>query len=103
MEWVFASLIVQADSAPLTGCPQRTQEITLYNNIKRIDFANRILKDATPGLELYFAFPFAADQPQFRYEASNAVIEPIRDAKQIQQPVCGLQRQVCARWKSHDF
>jgi hypothetical protein len=73
---VRASLVVRGDGP---GCPQRTQEIILYDSIRRIDFANRLLKDATPLLELYFAFPFAADKPQFRYEASNAVIEPIRD------------------------
>ena len=66
-------------ASPLLGCPQRTQEIVLYDAIKRIDFANRLLKDATPLLEVYFAYPFAADKPQFRYEASNSVIEPIRD------------------------
>ena len=77
---VFGSLIVRGETAsPLLGCPQRTQEIALYDGIKRIDFANRLLKDATPLLEVYFAFPFAADKPQFRYEASNSVIEPIRD------------------------
>ncbi len=73
---VCASLLVRGE-AP--GCPQRTQEITLYEFIKRIDFANRLLRDATPLLELYFAFPFAVARPRFRYEASNAVIEPIRD------------------------
>lgn len=73
---VCASLIVTGD-AP--GCPQRTQEITLCDSIKRIDFANRLLRDATPLLELYFAFPFAIARPRFRYEASNAVIEPIHD------------------------
>ncbi|MCS7221977.1 MAG: glycoside hydrolase family 38 C-terminal domain-containing protein [Anaerolineae bacterium] len=73
---VCASLIVKGD-AP--GCPQRMQEIILYDSVKRIDFANRLLRDATPLLELYFAFPFAITRPRFRYEASNAVIEPIRD------------------------
>jgi alpha-mannosidase len=77
---VYASLIVRHDvTDPLIGYPQRTQEIVLYEDIKRIDFANRLLKDPTPLLELYFAFPFAIEKPQFRYEASNSVIEPIRD------------------------
>ena len=73
---VYASLIIQGDGP---GCPQRTQEIILYDAIKRVDLYNRILRDATPLLELYFAFPFAVDQPRFRFEAGNAVIEPIRD------------------------
>ena len=73
---VFTSLIVKGEGR---GCPRRVQEIILYNEIKRIDFAHRLLKDAMPLLELYLAFPFAIHKPRFRYEASNAVIEPIRD------------------------
>ena len=73
---VLGSLIVKGEGF---GCPRLTQEIILYESVKRIDFANRVLKDATPLLEVYFAFPFAADEPRFRYEASNSVIEPIRD------------------------
>ena len=61
------------------GCPQVVQEITLYDKIKRIDFANRILKDSTPLLEIYFAFPFRIENPGFRFEGSNSVIEPLRD------------------------
>jgi alpha-mannosidase len=73
---VRASMVIRGDGP---GCPQRTQEIVLYDGIKRIDLSNRLLKDATPLLEVYWAFPFAVDRPQFRYEASNAAIEPIRD------------------------
>jgi alpha-mannosidase len=51
-----------------------------YDKIKRIDFANRILKDSTPLLELYFAFPFkTTGKPDFRFEGSNSVIKPLRD------------------------
>jgi alpha-mannosidase len=71
-----ASLVVKARAR---GCPQITQEITLYDGIRRIDFANRLLKDATPLLELYFAFPFDVENPRFHLETSNAVIEPVRD------------------------
>ncbi|MCK4417605.1 MAG: hypothetical protein KAV99_05515, partial [Candidatus Latescibacteria bacterium] len=73
---VYGSLIVRGDGA---GCPQRTQEIILYDKIKRIDFANRLLKDSTPSLEIYFAFPFKMDNPCFRFEGSNSVIEPLKD------------------------
>ena len=51
----------------------------LYDKLKRIDLANRILKDSTPGLELYFAFPFHIDKPEFRFEGSHSVIKPLRD------------------------
>lgn len=73
---VYVSLVVST-SAP--GCPQVTQEIILYDNIKRIDLANRILKDSTPTMEVHFAFPFKIDNPEFRFEGSCSVIKPFRD------------------------
>ncbi|MCX5638162.1 MAG: glycosyl hydrolase-related protein, partial [Planctomycetota bacterium] len=86
---IYGSLIVRSEGP---GCPQLTTEIILYDKIKRIDFANRVLKDSTPLLEIYFAFPFKIDQgealdenktasggPDFRFEGSNSVIEPLRD------------------------
>jgi alpha-mannosidase len=73
---VYGSLIVRSEGA---GCPQLTQEVILYDNIKRIDFANRVLKDSTPLLEIYFAFPFKMENPDFRFEGSNSVIKPLRD------------------------
>lgn len=71
-----ASLVVQSRGP---GCPQITQEIILYDRIKRIDFADRVLKDSTAPMELYFAFPFKIDKPDFRFEGSNSVIKPLRD------------------------
>jgi alpha-mannosidase len=73
---VYGSLLVSG-SGP--GCPQITREIILYDKIKRIDFANRVLKDSTPLLEIYFAFPFRINNPDFRFEGSNSVIKPFRD------------------------
>jgi hypothetical protein len=73
---LVASLVVEGEGP---GCPQRTQEITLYAGVKRLDLANRLLKDATPLLELYFAFPFNLRQPRFCFEGSNSVISPIDD------------------------
>ncbi|MFH1572647.1 MAG: glycosyl hydrolase-related protein, partial [Acidobacteriota bacterium] len=73
---VYASLFV---STRTTVCPQVFQEIVLYDRIKRVDFACRLLKDSTPGVEMYFAFPFAADRPSFHFEVSNSVIRPLRD------------------------
>lgn len=73
---VYHSIIISGKSV---GCPQITQEIILYDKIKRIDLANRILKDYTPLWEIYFAFPFKVDNPNFRYEGSNAVVEPLVD------------------------
>ncbi len=73
---VCGSLVASTAGA---GCPQVTQEVILYDNIRRIDLANRILKDSTPGLELYFAFPLKIDEPEFRFEGTHSVIKPLRD------------------------
>ena len=73
---IYGSVVAKSSGA---GCPQLVQEIILYDKIKRIDFANRILKDSTPLLEIYFAFPFKVENPSFRFEGSDSVIEPLRD------------------------
>jgi hypothetical protein len=73
---VYASIIVSTSGA---GCPQLNQEIILYDKIKRIDFNNRVLKDMTPTQEVYFAFPFKMDTPDFRFEGPLSVIKPLRD------------------------
>jgi len=73
---VYTSLITRS-SGP--GCPEIVQEVVLYADLKRIDLFNRVLKDSTPLLEVYFAFPFQVDGPKFRFEGSNSVIEPLRD------------------------
>jgi hypothetical protein len=73
---VYASLLVSTSGA---GCPELTQEIILYDKIKRVDISDRVLKDMTPTQEVYFAFPFKMDNPDFRFEAPMAVIKPLRD------------------------
>jgi hypothetical protein len=62
-----------------SSCPRVTAEVVLYHTVKRIDLNLRILRDSTPLTELFVAFPFAVANPRFRYEATNAVIEPLRD------------------------
>lgn len=73
---VMGSLIVRGDAL---GCPQLTQEITLYAGLRRIDFATRLLKDATPNLEYFLAYPFALTRPRFAFSAPNTYIRPIQD------------------------
>jgi hypothetical protein len=73
---VYGSLTVTGEGP---GCPKITQEIIIYDKIKRIDFANRILKDSTTLHEIYYAFPFLVKNPRFHYEGSNSVIEPLVD------------------------
>nr|MDO8133973.1 glycoside hydrolase family 38 C-terminal domain-containing protein [Candidatus Njordarchaeum guaymaensis] len=73
---VIGSLIIKGTGV---GCPQRTQEIIIYDNLKRIDIANRILKDSTPLLEMYFAYPFDMKNPKAKFEATDSLITPIED------------------------
>ncbi len=73
---ISLSLII---TGTMNGCPQCIQEITLYNDIKRIDFTNRILKDTTPLQELYFAFPFQMRNPHIRYENGFGLLDPASD------------------------
>ncbi len=73
---VYASVTITSQAL---GCPQVTQEIALFAGVKRVDFNNRVLKDSTPLLELYFAFPFKVDNPEFTLEGSNSVIRPFED------------------------
>ena len=56
-------------------------EIRLYNTEKKIEFANRVLKEPVNQKEaVYFAFPFAAPDPQFTYEGQAGTVNPARDA-----------------------
>jgi hypothetical protein len=73
---VYASLVVKAEGL---GCPELTQEIVVYDALKRIDFNNRVLKNSTPNMEVYFAFPFKMSNPRFRFEGSDSVIRPFED------------------------
>ncbi len=61
--------------------PDIVSEIALYNNDKRIEFVNRVRKDPVNVKEaIYFAFPFAAPDPQFEYEGQVGVVNPARDS-----------------------
>ncbi len=73
---VLASLVVTGSVA---GCPQVTQEIVLYDGIKRIDFNTRLLKDSTPLMDVYMAFPLAIDEPEMKFEATNSIMTPFGD------------------------
>ena len=51
----------------------------LYSGLKRIDFNNRILKDADGSRRFYIAFPFDVEKPRFRFEGPLNVIRPVED------------------------
>lgn len=61
------------------GHPSVKQTISLYKGMKQVHFDNRILKDSTPLLDGHLAFPFKASTPEFRYEGTLSVMNPIED------------------------
>ena len=73
---ILKSIIVRGRAY---GCPLVVREITLYSKVKKIDFYYRVLKDSTPMLEVYIAFPFKMHNPSFKYEGPNIVVTPIED------------------------
>jgi alpha-mannosidase len=65
-------------SAPMT--PTLTTEVTVWNHLRRVDILNRFEKTETYDKEaVYFAFPFAAEQPTFRYECPAGIVNANRD------------------------
>lgn len=60
--------------------PKIETEVILFNRQKKIEFINHIhKKEAYTKEGIYFAFPWAMDQPQFRYEIQNGFVNPARD------------------------
>jgi hypothetical protein len=60
--------------------PRVQTEVILFDGQKRIEFINRVNKTKVYTKEaVYFAFPFAMDHPEFRYEIQNGFVNPARD------------------------
>ena len=60
--------------------PKIETEVILFNGQKKIEFINRVHKTEVFTKEsVYFAFPFAMEHPQFRYEIQNGFVDPSRD------------------------
>ncbi len=55
------------------------QTITLYAREKRVDVAVALVKDPTPLLEVYLAFPFHLPAGRFRYEGPLSILDPAAD------------------------
>jgi hypothetical protein len=61
--------------------PRIDVEIRLFNGEKKIEIVNRLEKDPVSDKEaVYFAFPFAAPQPEFTHEGQTGTVNPARDA-----------------------
>lgn len=61
------------------GHPCVETTYTLHTDEKRIDVAVGLLKDPTPLLEAYLAFPFRLPEGRFRYGGALSIIDPCRD------------------------
>ena len=61
------------------GHPCIEQTFTLFSGEKRLDIAVGLLKDPTPLLEAYLAFPFNLPGGRFRYEGPLCILEPAAD------------------------
>ncbi len=60
--------------------PRVETEVVLFDGEKKIEFINRVNKTKVYTKEaVYFAFPFAMDHPEFRYEIQNGYVNPSRD------------------------
>ena len=60
--------------------PKIETEVILFNGQKKIEFINHVRKTEVLTKEgVYFAFPLAMEQPQFRYEIQNGFVDPARD------------------------
>jgi hypothetical protein len=69
--------------------PNLETQIVLFDNQKKIEFINRLHKEAVPKKEaVYFAFPFAISGPAFSYEIQNGMIDPAHD----------LMKGACLEW-----
>lgn len=63
------------------NAPEWTSEITLYDKVKRIDFANTLQKTETTDKEAaYFAFPFRMTKPSFHIEIPDGELRPGKDS-----------------------
>lgn len=67
-------------TARAKNVPLIESEITVYDNLKRIDIRDHIRKDDIRAKEaIYFAFPFRTSPPQFLYQVQNAWARPNDD------------------------
>ncbi len=72
-------VVARLESSDL-NTPKIETEIILSSGHKKIGLINHVTKSPVHSKEgVYFAFPFAMDQPQFRYEIQNGFVDPEHD------------------------
>jgi alpha-mannosidase len=73
------AVVARLESAGV-NTPRIETEVILFNGQKKIEFINHVHKTEVYTKEgVYFAFPFAMEHPQFRYEIQNGFVDPSRD------------------------
>jgi hypothetical protein len=71
--------VAKMESAAV-NTPRIQSEVILFDGQKKIEFINRVNKTKVYTKEaVYFAFPFAMEHPDFRYEIQNGYVNPARD------------------------
>ena len=74
----FGAVALLESSAP--NAPHIQTEIRVFDQQKKIEFINHIEKTQVYSKEAaYFAFPFAMEDPQFRYETQNGFVDVRHD------------------------
>jgi alpha-mannosidase len=74
---VAEAMFVQSSG---TMAPRIATMVHVWEKIKRIDIVNRFDKTQTYDKEaVYFAFPFAAQEPTFRYEVPAGIVDANHD------------------------
>ncbi|MHB8524072.1 MAG: glycoside hydrolase family 38 N-terminal domain-containing protein [Limisphaerales bacterium] len=66
--------------AQAKNTPKIRSEYLVYDQIRRVDIVNTVEKEPTRRKEaVYFAFPFAAQQPALEYQIQNGWVRPNED------------------------
>ncbi len=74
----WGTLLKMSSSAAHT--PAIETEIRLFDDERKVELINTVHKDVVRAPEaVYFAFPFAGQQPAIRYESQNTWIDPMKD------------------------
>jgi len=89
----FGTVAILESSA--TNTPRIQTEVRLFDTQKKIEFINHIeKKDVYSKEAAYFAFPFAMENPQVRYETQNGFVDVRHDLL----PGAGLEWFTVQHW-----
>lgn len=70
--------MIVSTSGPMAS--RLVTEVTVWNDLRRVDFANHLTKTQTYKKEaVYFAFPFAAAEPTVRYQIPAGIVNANTD------------------------